>query len=362
MKDFFKLLNVAKENRDKTFAMATVIHVEGSSYRKEGAKMLVGLDGSTVGTISAGCLEEDLKYRALDVLDSNCSKIITYDLMAEDDYGWGQGAGCNGRITVFIEPFYWAFIPPMYKKPIYPLIHQYMDSKEKVVSIKRLDDNKPLDFLSFYSEGRGLIGEASDHFLPELLKSRLEDFLKKGAKFETVCLGHNENEFLFELCEPKDILFVFGAGPDAEPLVEIAARMDYEVTVVDPRGSRCCRSFFPSADTLVVEHPKMYLKETELPPHSYAIIMTHNFHRDQEILKHLIHSPLRYLGVLGPRKRTERLMSGEHVSEQIYSPVGLNIGAEGSEEISVSIMAELIKVRNDRTTPAIYSSKLLNHL
>lgn len=347
MKEFNKLLDVIKGNPKVEYAMATVVHVQGSAYRKEGAKMLIGTDGSMHGTISAGCLEEDLYYHAIEVLESTLTKIVTYDLKSEDDLGWGQGAGCNGIIDVFIEPFYWSFQLSNYQE-IFTQIDKQLSNGKNIISIKRIGQDEPA-FTLYYLDDRKIIGNLDNkQYIAVEIEYELQKFKERGVNFEKVKLNQCRNEYLFELIEPKDQLYIFGAGPDAEPLVQLASQLDYSVTVIDPRSDRCSKKYFKNAESLVIEQPKTYLSKTKIPQNSYVIIMTHNFERDREILHHLIDNPLTYLGVLGPRRRTERLIAPYRLPGQVYSPIGLDIRAEGSEEISVSVIAELINVRNSK--------------
>lgn len=342
---------IVKENPQKKFAMATIFQVRGSAYRREGAKMLIGEDGSTYGSISAGCLEGDLTYRAMDAIKSNVTKLATYDLMTEDDLGWGQGAGCNGIIDVLVEPFSWSDSSSERHTEVLESIDNLMDEGERIYALKKLDENIHPITTYFKMDGQPLGEKAWDAGDNRLINKQLEAFIEEGRKFKRV--EFQEEEFILERYEPKDELIIFGAGPDVEPLVTIARKLDFSVTVIDPRSMRCNKDIFPDADHLIVEHPKTYLEHHELPSRSYVIVMTHNFDRDREILSYILDKPLRYLGVLGPRKRTERIVLPRHLPNEIHSPIGLEIEADGAEEISVSVLAELIKVRNNRSIVAV---------
>ena len=341
MRDFYKMLETIQNNPDKRFSLATIFRVQGSSYRKAGAKMLIGEDGQHIGTISAGCLEGDLFYHALASMKQKETKIVTYDLMAEDDLGWGQGAGCNGIIDVFVEPFYWADCPSLYEK-----IMEAMRQGEEVVSVKRLGDNIYPQTL-YYSMEFELLGAIGDG---DIADGAFVDKVKQLAgvrnKKEIPTFSHEGKAYIVETHLPKDLLYVFGAGPDAEPLVKFASSLDFHITVIDPRSARCNRDFLAAAAVLVVEHPKIFLRNYKMPHNSYCIVMTHHFQRDKEIMEQLKDRPLKYLGFLGPRSRTERLCAPDPLPERIHSPIGIEIFAEGAEEISISILSELIKIRN----------------
>jgi xanthine dehydrogenase accessory factor len=135
---FQDFLSMVIGQSDQKFALATVIRVEGSAYRHEGAKLLVSESGKLFGIISGGCLEEDVRYRALALMSSGISEVASYDLRSEDDLGWGQGAGCNGKIDVLIEPFYWS--------------NQKGFTSEKLLFLKeKLDEGKKIGLLRWVS-------------------------------------------------------------------------------------------------------------------------------------------------------------------------------------------------------------------
>jgi xanthine dehydrogenase accessory factor len=353
MNDFYRVLKKIKECKNSRFALATVIGVEGSAYRHSGAKMLIGENGEQFGTISAGCLEEDLCYHAQSIIQNHQPETITYDLRSEDDLSWGQGAGCNGSIKVYVEPYEWNYIPSYHSKPFWPQVDFELQLGYKVATAKSMKDNGTERVYLSYSESGILIGDAEE-YLKEPLLLELIRFIESGNKMNFIQLNSSSESFLFELYEPREKLFIFGAGPDVEPLASQACALDFSVTIIDPRSERCNKRNFPTADLLVVEHPESYLDnhKNEITHDSFVLIMTHSFQRDSHILQELIPNQPRYLGVLGPRRRTERLLYPDSLQEWIYSPVGLRINAEGPDEIAISIVSQLIQVRNEKKQAA----------
>lgn len=347
MNDSYRMLKKMKEKNQNPFAMATIIAVDGSTYRHPGAKMLIGEDDSQYGTISAGCLEEDLAHHAREIIRTRQPRTVVYDLRSEDDLSWGQGAGCNGSIKVYVEPCEWEYKPPYHHQPVWPEVEAVLNSGGRVASAKRICDDNMQRVHLFYCDNGTVIGDAEPG-VKEKIIPELNTFLSSGKKIELVKADESQGEFLFELYEPREQLYIFGAGPDVEPIARLASHLDFFVTIIDPKSSRCNEEIYPTADRLVPEHPESYLQKNELPARSYVLIMTHSFQRDQNILRHLISTPLQYLGVLGPRLRTTRLLSPDPLPERVHSPIGLSIGAEGPEEISVSIMAELLKIKNKK--------------
>jgi xanthine dehydrogenase accessory factor len=342
MKEFYRLLKIMKEHKHLHFAMATVIGVKGSAYRHAGAKMLFREDGQQYGTISAACLEEDLFYQAKEVLETKQCKNVSYDLRAEDDLSWGQGAGCNGVINIFVESVQW--------NSMWAQVETMLDSGRSLVCAKVIQDVRKPKYFLFDKDSREIFYQEIDAGTKGTLYPYIEESINSPIQFSYNKVRELDNDLISEAVEPKDQLYVFGAGPDAEPLVDIAEKMDFLTTVIDPRSSRCYKTYFPRAHKLVVEHPKSYLKQKGLPKNSYVVVMTHNFNRDRNILHYLLEIKPKYLGLLGPRKRSERLVNLKGLPDWIYSPVGLNIGAEGPEEISISIISQLIKVRNSCRT------------
>jgi xanthine dehydrogenase accessory factor len=346
MNDICKSLKSMKEEKGKIFAMATIIGVDGSAYRREGAKMLIGEDGSYFGTISAGCLEEDLIFQAKEVIESLQVKTVKYDLRSGDDLSWGQSAGCDGDIEIYIEPIGWEFSKLQENTPLWPYIEQQLNQGLNVVSAKCMNEGDKQGTVILYSGNGNILGEYVEKDIEQRLIPYIKDLFLSGTKVKLIHIEELNSDFLFELYQPKDRLYVFGAGHDAEPLVKLASQLDFSVTIIDPRSSRCNENLFPTADFRFIEHPESFFNKYQIPFHSFVLVMTHNFNRDQKILEYLLKSPPKYLGVLGPKRRTERLVNDKKLLSFIQSPIGLAIGAEGPDEISISVLAELIKIRN----------------
>lgn len=347
MNDAYRILKKMKEKKEQTFALATIVHVDGSAYRHAGAKMLIGEDDSLYGTLSAGCLEEDLAYHAREVLQTRQPQTLIYHLKAEDDLSWGQGAGCNGSIQVYVEPCEWEARPRFQDEPVWPQVESLLDSGNKVASAKIIGEDNGHSVPLFYADNGTVLGDADQETRRRIIPG-LKRFLQSGQKLQVVKPAHADADLLFELYEPREQLYLFGAGPDVEPIVRLASSLDFYVTLIDPRSSRCNKTVFPAADRCIPEHPEAYLQTNPIPGKSYVLIMTHSFQRDRHILRHLLSSPPYYVGVLGPRRRTERLFLPDAMPDWVHAPVGLRIGAEGPEEISVSVMAELLQIRNRR--------------
>ena len=332
----------------KQTALATVVHVEGSSYRRPGARMLIEDDGQLTGAISGGCLEGDALRKALLVITEKRSRLVTYDTMDDDDAKFGVGLGCNGIIQVLIEPIDIA-------NPNNPI--QYLrtinEKRQKAVLITlfSLQDKKDPQYgtcLLLKEDGNViyntpvlkdvLIADANDAMTTQL--SSFKNYISDN---------HNLTAFI-EMIKPPVSVVIVGAGNDVVPLVEMADILGWETTVVDGRANYAKKERFVSACQVLVSKPEQVLDQIAIDENTVFLLMTHNYNYDMAMLKQLLQKNISYIGMLGPKKKRERMLNelkdeGLTFSQQqlsvLHSPVGLDIGAETSEEIALSILAEI---------------------
>ncbi len=345
MKDIVEKIKQLEYEHEQA-VLATIVGVEGSAYRKAGAKMIFTRSGRQFGTISAGCLETDLALKMDTILESGKSDILTYDMRSEADLAWGLGSGCNGKIDILVEPLSW--IPPLHDSGIWLQIDDWLKQGHHIAVAKSVGGAYPVSSMLLKMDNGQLIGTLGDAQADQVLKEKLGSFLSGQEKRKTEFIDALKTTFFFDKYEPKQKLFVFGAGPDAEPLVRHASKINFEVTVFDHRESRNTEQFFPDADHRIVAHPERALEQIQIGANDYVIIMTHSFEKDQILLSKLVDLPLTYLGVLGPGKRTRKLLQLEELPHWIHSPIGLDIGADGPEEIAFSIIAELLAVKYEK--------------
>lgn len=343
------LHSISASNED---VLATIIRVEGSAYRKEGTSMLFHKDGSKVGTLSAGCLETDLSYRVKDVFGTNNTQTVVYSLKAEDDLSWGQGPGCNGVISVLLEPIHQQFYEHL------TMLKNHLNLGNKVTLIKKLDKNLTLSSYLFMADDKTIFGSWMEEEL--LCKTLLKRYHHRSHTSGTLYSPELASNLYIHSFDPKPRLIIFGAGDDVIPLVDLATNTGYSVVVSDWRPALCNKEFFPKADQIIVGFPEESLKQMTFHPSDSVVIISHNFQRDKEYLHSLLNHDLMYLGVLGSRSRTERLLGGREIPTHLKSPVGLSIGAEGPEEIAVSIVAELIQQRK-RRKEVMFHEERRNH-
>jgi len=333
MRKFYNYLEIIFDQSEKEFALITIIDVEGSAYKHEGSKMLVDYNGQLYGTVSAGCLEEDLKYYAKEVIENKTSNVVVYDLRSTDDLDWGVGAGCNGAVTLLIE-----YVD---RQERWHDIFNELNKGNKVVQAKEIQNDKVIDTNIMVYNGKFFEESYS-------LNSMLKDFIQYNDTQLPKLLNENGRLIFIEMYEAKDRLYIFGAGPDVKPLIRNLIHLDFYVNIIDPREAYNNGHHMADVHERYLLHPHIFLEKHRIEPNSHVLIMTHNFEWDKKALHILRNHPPKYLGVLGPKHRTRRLLGSDDIPEWIHSPIGLDIGAEGEEEISISIISELIQVRNTK--------------
>ncbi len=320
--------------RGQQVALATVVKVIGSAYRREGAKMLAHEDGTATCMISGGCLEPEVVEVAKKAMRQGQAVRTRYDL--DEDTMWGLGLGCGGAVELLIEPLQEG-----------SLLFRFLEMQargEEAVLATPLSGGEGRLLLQADGSGQGDIRP------PPMEEAALEAaraLLAQGApRARTVAAG--EGELFLDVSSPPPRLVVFGAGHDAIPLVAMAQELGFRVTLVDPRPAYATPERFPGAE-IVLARPHELGQKVALDRHSYVVIMNHHVDRDREALAFALGSPAPYIGLLGPRSRfrrlAEKLEIGPADLERIYSPVGLDIGAEAPEEVALSVLAEVMAVQ-----------------
>ncbi len=324
--------------RGEHCALATVVSVEGSSYRRPGARMLVSEAGASTGTISAGCLESDIIEHAKRVIQMGAAKLVEYNTASTgDEMAWGLGLGCNGIVRVLVEPVASGslYIEALRRASIsVATVYQYASSTGGRLFIDE-DGNVSYENLS---------GE-----LAAMLESEVRALKHDGACIYDVD-GVAAKVFIETLLPPVPLV-IFGAGHDALPVVELARDMGWQTEVVDPQARPASHSRFAIADRVTLSRPEDVGAHVRITPRTMTLLMSHNYSHDLAMLRFLLDSPARYIGVMGPRKRTERMLRELAATEgmaRLHSPAGLDIGANSPAEIALSILAEMRAVLDGR--------------
>lgn len=339
-------------NQVKKTALATVVLVEGSAYRKAGARMLITEDGQLIGAISGGCLEGDALRKARMVILQQQPLLVTYDTMDDDDAKLGVGLGCNGIIHILIEPIVNRQINPIM------LLKAVIASRGYcvLVTVFSIEDRKapqPGSCLCLADGGTLTNGLETLPYKSELM----EDANNALNNQQSSVTGYQGYTAFVECVKPLISLVILGAGNDAIPLTKIAAVLGWNITVVDGRPSYASAERFPLANKIIIAKSEQVLNNLEINEWTAFVLMTHNYNYEIAFLKELLPLQTPYIGILGPRKKLERMLdeletNGATITqrnmETIHGPVGLDIGSETSEEIALSIIAEIKAVFSAR--------------
>ena len=347
-------------------ALATVVCVEGSSYRRPGARMLVREGGASTGTISAGCLEGDVIEHAKRVIRTGMAKLVEYDTASTgDEMAWGLGLGCNGVVRVLVEPL--AHGSP-YVEALRRSCAGWGDAAVSVATVYQHTPAVPAAAAARSEIGGRLFvgedGEVRRESLSVEVASHIEGDVRAPSRGGAAGVRHYEVEggavkVFIETLVPPVPLVVFGAGHDAVPVVGLARGLGWQTEVVDPQCRPASLSRFAAADRVTLARPEEVGARVRLTPRTLTLLMSHNYSHDLELLSFLLASPARYIGVMGPRKRTERMLCelsardglfslGEADGGRLHAPAGLDIGANAPAEIALSIVAEMRAVLDGR--------------
>lgn len=290
--------------------LVTLVTVAGSSYRRPGARLLLTPEDVRLGSISGGCLEEDLIARARRVAATGAAELVTYDTTSENDLVWGVGLGCHGVVRLLLE-----------RLPSAPHWAAVLAENQRA--------HRPTQL--------AVVWCTAD---PTLLGTHLAEAVPAGADDEGV---------FFELIPPPVPLFIFGAGDDAQPLARFAHDLGWRVTVADPRPDYASAARFPTARVVVAPAAELVARAAPSPD-ALAVVMTHRYLNDVPVLRELLPRESAYVGLLGPKRRAERILADlaqdglSLTAEQrtrFHAPVGLDLGADTPEEVALSILAEM---------------------
>jgi xanthine dehydrogenase accessory factor len=359
LEDIVKAFDAAQEQGKQT-ALATVVQVEGSSYRRAGARMLVTEDGELTGAISGGCLEGDALRKARLAMSQQQPMLVTYDTTDDDDAKLGVGLGCNGIIHILIEPIFANNV----NHPI-NLFKKFLSKRQNavVVTLFSLADRKAAQHGTclFLTDEEQICNCKVDKLKDDLLNDA-QAVLQEGRSATTTYQSDIELTAFVELLKPAVSLLVFGAGNDAIPLVQMAAVLGWHTTVIDGRTNYAESNRFPLAKRVLLAKPDQALSMVNIDSRTVAVLMTHNYNYDLAMLRQLLPMQLNYVGSLGPKKKLQRMLDelqDEGLSystdelQSIYGPTGLDIGAETSEEIALSILSEIQAVLMQREGKAL---------
>ena len=350
--------------------MVTVFKTAGSTYRRPGARMLVLSSGpedaadppgtDRLGSISGGCLEDDARERALEALAAGRAVSVVYDTTAEADILFGSGVGCQGVVHTLIQPLP-TVDPTPRTDPLACLAQGLAQRRPGVLAsvctaAAPADASLPGAFLWLEDGAEAPTGSLAglDLALAAAVADEARGVRRTGRatlRAYPRATGHAVEVFFDPFTPPRSLL-ICGAGQDAVPLARLGQLLGWRVRVCDGRRAHATRARFPDVDELTVCPPREFAaRGHRIEPGEAVVLMTHHSLHDREFLRAALASGAGYIGVLGPRRRTERLLSemadlpraarGKRSLCRVHSPAGLDIGAEAPEQIALSIVAEI---------------------
>ncbi len=321
--------------------LVTVIETEGSTYTKPGHRMVVADDGHYHGMVSGGCLEGDLAEHAREVMADGESRLVTYDLRDEADEVFGLGIGCNGLLRLLLQ----RLEPGTHYAPYLDIAachRSFAGGRLALVTHSDMNNIQAGATRLQTQEGTTSWG------LPENLSAPIDALLAQQAptKHEALTVAGQRCELLMSRVLPIPRLLILGAGPDAAPLVRMAAELGWRVSVADHRPAYLANPGLKTAYASTEARPGALRDQLNPDEFHAAVIMTHHLDSDRAHLAELAESGLTYIGLLGPRARRDRLLTelgpaGESLGRRLHGPVGLDLPVDSPESIALSIIAEI---------------------
>ena len=325
-------------------ALATVVRVRGSAYRHEGAKLLVAEDDRSTGNVSGGCLEEDVREVARRVIASGVAERRSYCGGANEIAAWDLGVGCDGEVELLIEPV------RDDRSAERALIAKEVPFVVLTPLAGRVSSEEPSEEASSGSSApRVDAADAAD--ARRVLSGADAALWITGGPSRLV--EHEGSSFFVDVLLPPPRLLIVSGGDDARHLSRVASDAGFRVVVADRRPGLLAPERFPTNVRLVETDAARLGERVVLDADGFAVVMTHHFADDTDYLRALLQSPVRYLGVLGPRQRTERILDilrreGPVEEARVFGPVGLDIGTDGAEQVALAVIAEILSVRSGR--------------
>jgi xanthine dehydrogenase accessory factor len=333
VKELFELIEARRLQQDTPHTVATVLRVEGSSYRRPGARMLMNIHGRVAGSISGGCLEKAVISEGRRALADGRPRLLAFDTTDQDDLALGASLGCQGKIWIGLE-----VLPANAAWPLEQVAGRIRQLRKCAALVTQpWGENESLRFesqLIFEDES-----EAVDAAVQDVLLHHKTNFEPSGGGFGS----------LIEFLAPPLSLLLFGAGPDVLPMIRLARTLGHDVTVIDRRPEFARTEHFPGANQVLAAQPHQLGSILKCDDRTVAVLMNHHYDTDRDVLASLIPFSLPYLAMLGPKKRTVRILAElreeghdvNGISATLHGPAGLDIGAESPEQIALAILAEI---------------------
>lgn len=326
-----------------------VVETRGSTPQKAGAVMLVHADGTQSGTLGGGCVEAEVKQKALRLLAQPDAMAAVHTFSLDDNYGWDDGLICGGRMTMLIDPQ-----PERggrnaeYYQRLQSCIQSGVGCVEAVIIAESA--GLPLGSRYLFDTDRRLLAQRAPRDAPDALHQQVPDLRQRPRP--SVAKG-----IAFLPVLPRIRLFIVGGGHVGQAVGKLAAEVDFDIWALDDREKYACRERFPAAQRIVVGDIGQTLKQMnasgDITPETYCLIVTRGHSHDEEALYHLATTDAGYVGMIGSKRKIKLIFEdlrargiGDDVLAKVHAPLGFDIGSQTVPEIAISIVAELIACRN----------------
>jgi len=328
-------------DQEQSYVLATIVATRGSTYRKTGTFMLIAADGRCTGLLSGGCLEADISLHAMEVLKTNKSKLLKYDLKADAELLWGLGLGCDGALDILLQPL-------TYENEFlaFPLMIDSLKQRQAGFYCQLINDEEIA--VSLFVAG--------NHYEKDEVRGKLLNYTSTLS---------NKYELLVTPVNPPISLLICGAGPDVLPVVSMANQLGWQISLWDHRATYLEQVEFAlcsSRKKIRAEH----IKSGDMNDFDGVVVMSHNLTSDGLFLKHALADKIDYIGLLGPAGRRDKLLNSlsltaSDVKDQVFGPVGLDIGGRSPQAIALSICAEIQQQTSRRFEIAKHKSFTINN-
>lgn len=353
MKEIRQIIQAYKmaSEQGRKAVLATVVHIEGSAYRAPGARMLITDDGQLTGAVSGGCLEGDVLRKAMLVIMEEKPMLVTYDTSDEAGDVIGVSLGCNGIIRILLEP-----LSSVKKQTPITLLQIATEQRQPAVVVTFFNTaerkHEQQGTLLMFSGDNYFVCDTDLPVSEQQIAGDIYQVLnRKTSAFVEYPKANNKESFtaFIEYIYPVPALVVAGAGNDIQPLAQMATVLGWDLTLIDGRMSYANETRFPGCQ-IMISRPEEAVQKIRVDEQTAFLLMSHNYQYDKAILIEAIKTVTPYIGILGPKKKTERLLQelrdeGSILTpdqqSRVFGPTGFDIGAETSEEIALSVLAEV---------------------
>jgi xanthine dehydrogenase accessory factor len=349
----------------ETLAVATIVSTLGSTPREVGAKMVITASGEILGTVGGGCGEAEVRREAIQVIRSRNPTLVRVELL--DEIESDSPAVCGGILNVFVDPWWQDADAPVCGKLTEELIQVVSEGAAAVmatvINAENIDDVYPGD-KCLIRDGVLRSGSIKNKELLQAILNEADNRLQIENSRQVLLElpgTAGKAEVFFEVVTAMRKAIIVGAGHLAIPLVQFTKILGFHTTVLDDRVMYANRERFPQADAIMVGDMSVTLSQIEITSQTYIVLITRGHQFDEPCLRAIIHSPAKYIGMIGSKRRIKacfiRFRDEDEIPEEllqrVYAPIGLDIKAESPEEIALSIIAEMVKVRRGGTAQSL---------